>query len=377
MKVHTLNKTKNKIFLTILLFLFLALASTSVISSEEETGLRYPALIDVNPKNTAQEIDRTTSVRAIFSKDMDPSSINKDTFFLTQRRTPLSGEIIKKQLPGTIHYDVATRTATFTPNEIIQPDQHYGNVFTATITTGVKDLGGNNLQQEYLWSFTTGNNLYHTGPTTSQQTTQSTPVPQQNTPTNPPVTTSTNTNKQTSSSWFTPYTSLAYILSLLALAIIILLVLVRMGTPVKKTSKDINDNFGKIYPVSDVEGIGDQYTQELKKINIVNTKQLWDANTKEVAKSINTNAKTVENWQQMAELMAVKGIGPQYAELLERSGVKSVRDLAAADSHKLLKRVQKKEESLDVRIQGNTPGNIIVESWIKEANEHQMRGKEV
>jgi len=35
----------------------------------------------------------------------------------------------------------------------------------------------------------------------------------------------------------------------------------------------------------------------------------------------------IRTWQHMSELMAVKGIGPQYAEVLVRAGVDGVDDL--------------------------------------------------
>ncbi len=50
---------------------------------------------------------------------------------------------------GTVTY-VAT-TATFTPSILLSPN----TVYTATITTGAKDLAGNALTGNYLWSFTT------------------------------------------------------------------------------------------------------------------------------------------------------------------------------------------------------------------------------
>lgn len=43
------------------------------------------------------------------------------------------------------------RTATFTP----LADLDYDTAYTATITTGVKDLAGNAIEADYVWSFTT------------------------------------------------------------------------------------------------------------------------------------------------------------------------------------------------------------------------------
>lgn len=364
-----------------ILCVFLALTSYSVIASEHTMDMN-PVIVDASPENADQSTDLNTKVTATFSKDMSPSSINEDTFLLEQRTTPASGEEITKQLFGSVEYDAATRTAIFTPDKSFQPDQHYGNVFTATITTDVEDTRGNNLQQEYLWSFTTGVSPYNTGDTTSQQNETLTAAAAQ-APSEPSSATPNPANtaaEQTvaNSPWLSPFAIAAYIFLLLLLAIILLTGSTRKDTAVT-TNTNRKDDFGNVYLVEEVEGIGQKFTKELNKIGIKNTKQLWDANTKRVAASINTNAKTVQNWQQMAELMAINGIGPQYAELLERSGVRSVKELAAADSKTLLKRVQKKQNSLDTSIQGNTPGDSIVESWIEAANEHQThtRAREI
>jgi hypothetical protein len=52
---------------------------------------------------------------------------------------------------GTVSYNAGTRTATFDPTSNLA----YGRTYTATITTGAKDLAGNSLTSSYSWSFTT------------------------------------------------------------------------------------------------------------------------------------------------------------------------------------------------------------------------------
>ena len=51
---------------------------------------------------------------------------------------------------GTVSY--AGVTATFTPSSNLATSI----IYTATVTTGVKDLAGNPLAADYTWSFTTG-----------------------------------------------------------------------------------------------------------------------------------------------------------------------------------------------------------------------------
>ena len=53
-------------------------------------------------------------------------------------------------VPGTVDY--SGTTATFTPTGNLV----YSTTYTATVTTGAKDLAGNALASKYVWNFTTG-----------------------------------------------------------------------------------------------------------------------------------------------------------------------------------------------------------------------------
>jgi hypothetical protein len=100
-----------------------------------------PVVSSTTPANGATHVSMNTTVRAQFNEDMDPSTLTTATFTVTL------GLAVKV---GTVTY-VGT-TATFTP---ISPLAS-GSVYTATITTGAKDLSGNALATEKTWSFTTG-----------------------------------------------------------------------------------------------------------------------------------------------------------------------------------------------------------------------------
>jgi hypothetical protein len=71
---------------------------------------------------------------------MDPATINSTTFLLKQGITVVTGTI---SYTGT--------TASFTPTSPLLPNTTY----TATITTGAKNLAGTPLANDYTWSFTT------------------------------------------------------------------------------------------------------------------------------------------------------------------------------------------------------------------------------
>lgn len=127
-------------------------------------------LTSVSPSNTEMEVAVRIPITVMFSEDMNPLTINKNTFKVEQRTTPKPGSVDSqyRSLPivGTITY--SDHKATFTSDDRFYPNQIYGNVFTVTLTKGVEDIAGNPLVNDYVWSFSTGNDPFNTGATTSQ-----------------------------------------------------------------------------------------------------------------------------------------------------------------------------------------------------------------
>ena len=99
-----------------------------------------PTVISTDPFSTATAVALNKHIAANFSETMDASTITTATFTLMQGTTFVS---------GTVSY--AGTTATYVPSNILTQNTTY----TATITTGAKDLAGNSLVSNYVWSFTT------------------------------------------------------------------------------------------------------------------------------------------------------------------------------------------------------------------------------
>ncbi len=99
-----------------------------------------PTVTTTAPANAATGVADNTSLTATFSEALDPLTVTIATFILKQGTTPVSGVVTYTGV-----------TATFTPSVNLAP----GAVYTATITTGVKDLAGNPMANPYVWSFTT------------------------------------------------------------------------------------------------------------------------------------------------------------------------------------------------------------------------------
>lgn len=105
-----------------------------------------PFVFSTNPQNTSIDISRTDPISVSFSKTMDATTINLTSFVLKD----ISGNLV----PGSVTSNGTT--ATFAPVGLLAPNALY----TATITTNVKDLAGNPLPVNFNWNFTTVNSEF-------------------------------------------------------------------------------------------------------------------------------------------------------------------------------------------------------------------------
>jgi predicted flap endonuclease-1-like 5' DNA nuclease len=125
--------------------------------------------------------------------------------------------------------------------------------------------------------------------------------------------------------------------------------------------------------VTDVEGIGDEYQGRLKEIGFYTTDQLRLGNPAILAAHLGTTEANVQYWQQQAELMLVKGVGKQQAELLVRAGVRSIKDLKALTPKKLTKMIDDVAKGRKVRISGRGIGPKTAATLIREARKLRPR----
>ena len=95
--------------------------------------------------------------------------------------------------------------------------------------------------------------------------------------------------------------------------------------------------------VIEIEGIGKKYSLKLGKAGYVNVEDLSKLTVdqiNELAKKIRISPKLVDKWQEQADLMALKGIGAEFAEVLNKIGIDSVKELSRRNSAKILEKVQ-------------------------------------
>ncbi|HJU69468.1 MAG TPA: Ig-like domain-containing protein [Gemmatimonadaceae bacterium] len=123
--------------------LSLALVALNSCGGDEPTNVdnTRPTVTETTPENGATLVPRNTEISATFSEAIATSSVTTTTFTVT----PSGGSAIA----GTV--DVDGSTVTFIPSSPLA----FGTTYTARLTNGVTDLGGNGLAQPLTWSFTT------------------------------------------------------------------------------------------------------------------------------------------------------------------------------------------------------------------------------
>ncbi|PKL51122.1 MAG: hypothetical protein CVV42_00755 [Candidatus Riflebacteria bacterium HGW-Riflebacteria-2] len=115
-----------------------------------------PTVVSTNPVSGAVGVPVNTIVAVPFSEVMDPATINSNTFFLTEAPAAsirAQGSFLPSSVPGglvsgTVSY--LGKTAYFKPESPLK----LGTTYTAVINTGAKDVAGNTLAENYVWSFT-------------------------------------------------------------------------------------------------------------------------------------------------------------------------------------------------------------------------------
>ncbi|NMM07940.1 ice-binding family protein [Polaromonas sp.] len=102
-----------------------------------------PTITSTTPADTAKDVPIQREITARFDKAMDDKSINATTFTLTAPGAVAIG--------GTVSLDAANNTAIFKPASALAVN----TLFTATVTTGAKEVGGIALASKVTWTFTT------------------------------------------------------------------------------------------------------------------------------------------------------------------------------------------------------------------------------
>ncbi len=126
------------------------------------------------------------------------------------------------------------------------------------------------------------------------------------------------------------------------------------------------------YKIIDIEGVGDVYAKKLTEAGINKVSELLDRcaspkGRKELAKATGIQEKLILRWTNHADLFRVKGIGPQFSELLEAAGVDTVKELRNRKAENLYKALE--ETNAKKKLTRVVPPLKTVEKMIAAAKE--------
>ncbi len=124
--------------------------------------------------------------------------------------------------------------------------------------------------------------------------------------------------------------------------------------------------------IASIEGIGPKYSEKLALSGITTVELLLEMGAKpqgrkSIATATGVGESVVLDWVNMADLFRIKGIGSQYAGLLETAGVDSVPELAQRNPENLLEKMQ--EINDEKNLVRSMPYLKQVRKWVGRAKE--------
>ena len=122
--------------------------------------------------------------------------------------------------------------------------------------------------------------------------------------------------------------------------------------------------------IIDVEGIGPTYAQKLTDAGVATTEALLDKGgtpkgRKEIAEKTGIGDALILKWVNRVDLGRIKGVGSEYADLLEAAGVDTVPELAKRVPANLAKKIE--EVNTAKKLTRKPPTAKQVADWVEQA----------
>ena len=130
------------------------------------------------------------------------------------------------------------------------------------------------------------------------------------------------------------------------------------------------------YPIADLERITPGVAAKLKSIGIRTTGKLLEKakdpkGRKLIADRTGIDEKCILRWANMADRMRIKGVGEDYAELLEAAGVDTVKELKYRNPGNLAKAMAK--ANVERKLVRLLPSEKAVVRWIEHAKKLPLK----
>lgn len=124
--------------------------------------------------------------------------------------------------------------------------------------------------------------------------------------------------------------------------------------------------------LNEIEGIGEVYRQKIEAAGISSTEKLLEAGStpkgrKDLAEKAGVSDKLLLKWINNSDLFRIKGVGQEYADLLEQAGVDTVPELAQRKPENLHQKMTELNEQK--KLVRKLPTLDQVQSWVAQAKE--------
>ncbi len=126
------------------------------------------------------------------------------------------------------------------------------------------------------------------------------------------------------------------------------------------------------YKIEEVEGIGPVLGEKLRNSGVSTTDALLkQAKTpkdrKQLSEKSGISESQILKFANMVDLFRIKGVGSEYAELLEAAGVDTVPELAQRNADNLTKKMEEVNEAK--KLVRKVPAAKEVNDWVAQAKE--------
>src|SRR6476620_3190159 len=130
------------------------------------------------------------------------------------------------------------------------------------------------------------------------------------------------------------------------------------------------------YSINDIAGIGQDYAERLRAVGIRPTARLLDAarnpkGRRQLAAKTGLDEKRILGWANLADRMRIKGVGEDYAGLLQAAGVDTVKELKYRNPAKLARAMA--EANAKRKLVRVLPSDQAIQRWIDQAKRLQLK----
>jgi len=123
--------------------------------------------------------------------------------------------------------------------------------------------------------------------------------------------------------------------------------------------------------LTDIVGLEVKHAKLLEKEGILSAEDLISLTYNQISKlarKIGVSVKRLDTWQELAELMQIKGISPEMAHALNLIGIDSVKEFAYRNPKNTLEKLKQLKKD-NPKVIAKIPTQKDVETWIKAARD--------